>query len=161
MAPSVDDDPDRPIAVGRVGKPHGLDGAFVVEQASDDPARYHVGARLLVDGEVAEVVASRRVGKGRVAIRLDRQVRRGAELSVRRGELPEPEPDSWYAFELEGLVVVDDAGATIGRVAHVHPGVANDNIELEDGVLVPLIDAALVAVDVPGGKIVLRAGFLA
>jgi len=154
------DDPDRLIAVGRVGKPHGLDGAFVVEQASDDPERYRVGAHVVVNGEEAEIVASRRAGKGRVAIKLDRPVSRGAELAIRRADLPPPEPDTWYAFELEGLAVEDDAGRRLGRVAGVHPGLANDNIELEDGVLVPLIDAALVAVDIPGGRIVLRAGFL-
>jgi 16S rRNA processing protein RimM len=154
------DDPDRLIAVGRVGKPHGLDGAFVVEQPSDDPDRYRVGAQLVVDGTAAEIVASRRAGKGRIAIKLDRSVSRGTALAIKRSDLPPSEPDTWYAFELEGLAVEDDAGRPLGRVAGVHPGVANDNIELEDGVLVPLIDAALVAVDLPGGRIVLRAGFL-
>jgi len=154
------DDPDRLIAVGRVGKPHGLDGAFVVEQASDDPDRYRVGASLVVGGASAEVIASRRAGKGRVAIKLDRPVPRGAELAVRRSDLPRAEPDTWYAFELEGLAVEDEAGRPLGHVVGVHPGLANDNIELDDGVLVPLIDAALVAVDLPGGRIVLRAGFL-
>ena len=28
------------VAVGRVGRPHGLDGSFFVEQASDDPERF-------------------------------------------------------------------------------------------------------------------------
>ena len=41
------------IQVGRVGKPHGLEGAFVVEEASDDPERFAVGATLLVGGEPA------------------------------------------------------------------------------------------------------------
>ena len=36
--------PDR-VAVGRVGKPHGIRGAFVVEDASEDPERFAVGAR--------------------------------------------------------------------------------------------------------------------
>ena len=50
------------VRIGRVGKPHGLDGSFVVEQASDDPARFAVGAELLVGGEPARVVASKRAG---------------------------------------------------------------------------------------------------
>jgi 16S rRNA processing protein RimM len=157
----AEEDPDRLIAVGRVGRPHGLDGAFVVERASDDPARYRVGTRLVVDGTGAEIVASRAVGKGRVAIRLDRAVSRGAELAIRRSELPPSEPDTWYAFELEGLVVEDEAGSAIGRVTGVHPGAANDNVELEDGTLIPLIDDALVAVDLERGRIVVRGGFLA
>ena len=63
------------VQVGRVGKPHGLAGAFFVEQASDDADRFTVGATLLVAGEPAEVVESKRAG-GRPVIRLDREVDR-------------------------------------------------------------------------------------
>ena len=37
------------VEVGRVGKPHGLAGAFFVERASSDPARFAVGAQVLVE----------------------------------------------------------------------------------------------------------------
>ena len=67
-----------------MGRPHGLDGVFVVEEASEDARRFEVGSRLLVDEEPAVVVLSRRVGGGRPAIKLDRSVQRGAELAVRR-----------------------------------------------------------------------------
>ncbi len=50
--------PDR-VAVGRVGKPHGIEGAFFVEEPSDDPGRYAKGARLFADGEPAEIVQSK------------------------------------------------------------------------------------------------------
>ena len=46
------------VPVGRVGRPHGLDGAFVVEQGSDDPDRYAVGAELFVDGIPARVTVA-------------------------------------------------------------------------------------------------------
>ena len=48
------------VEVGKVGRPHGLEGAFVVEQASDDPDRFAEGTTLLVDGEPAQVVESKR-----------------------------------------------------------------------------------------------------
>lgn len=153
-------DDDRLVAIGRVGRPHGLDGAFVVERASDDERRWRVGATLLVDGEPATVEVSRRVGGGRRAVRLDRPVRRGAELAVRMSDLPAPGPDSYYAFELVGLAVLDEAGEELGRVAEVRPGVANDNLELDDGTLVPLIEDAVRAVDVEAGRIVVARGFL-
>ena len=53
------------VQVGKVGKPHGLEGAFVVEQASEDPERFAVGATLLVGGEPAR---SRRVEARRAAV---------------------------------------------------------------------------------------------
>lgn len=152
---------ERLVPVGRVGKPHGLDGAFVVEDASDDPARFAVGAILHVDGVPTKVVVNRRVGRGRPAILLDRAVARGAGLAVRESDLATPDADAWYAFELVGLQVVDDNGAPLGRVVDAHPGVANDNLELDDGTLVPLIGDAVREVDVAGERIVVIRGFLA
>ena len=73
--------------IGRVGRPHGVDGAFVVEDASDARGRFEVGAELCVDGEPARVDISRQVGGRRRAIKLDRPVERGAELSVPRADL--------------------------------------------------------------------------
>lgn len=154
------DDPDRLVQVGRVGRPHGTDGAFVVEQASDDDRRWEIGAIVIVDGAPARVTLMRRVGSGRRAIRLDRPVPRGAELSVRLRDLPPPEPDSYYAFQLVGLDVVDDEGAPVGMVAEVMPGPANDNLELGDGRLVPLIEDAIREIDLEGRRIVVARGFL-
>ena len=148
------------VPVGRVGRPHGLDGAFVVERASDDGRRWEVGASVLVDGAPATIELSRRVGGRRHAIRLDRQVERGAVLAVHVSELPTPEPDSYYAFQLVGLVVVDEEGRELGSVVEVHPGVANDNLELADGTLVPLIGDAVRTVDLDAGRIVVERGFL-
>ena len=148
------------VPVGRVGRPHGLDGAFVVERASDDGRRWEVGASVLVDGAPATIELSRRVGGRRRAIRLDRQVDRGAVLAVHVSELPTPEPDSYYAFQLVGLVVVDEEGRELGSVVEVHPGVANDNLELADGTLVPLIGDAVRTVDLDAGRIVVERGFL-
>jgi 16S rRNA processing protein RimM len=154
------EDPDRLVPVGKVGRPHGTDGAFVVEQASEDERRWAVGAAVLVDGEPARITLMRRIGGARRAIRLDRAVPRGAELAVRLGDLPPPEPDSYYAFQLVGLAVFDDTGAPIGIVADVAPGVANDNLELSDGRLVPLIEDAVREIDLEARRVVVARGFL-
>ena len=146
------------VEVGRVGRPHGLDGAFVVERGSDDERRFVVGARLRVDGEEAEVVLRRRVGGGRVAIKLDRPVERGQMLTVPRSELPPPEPGAYYIFQLVGLDV-EEEGRVVGRVRGVLPGAANDNLELEDGKLVPLVEDAIAKVDLEAGRIHLHPGF--
>ena len=151
---------DRLVPIGRVGRPHGLDGAFVVEHASADERRWQVGATLLLDGEPATITATRRVGGRRRAIVLDRRAERGATLAVRMSELPAPGPDSYYTFQLVGLAVVEEGGRELGRVVEVVPGVANDNLELSDGTLVPLIEDAIHAIDVDAGRVVLVRGFL-
>ena len=154
------DDPDRLVQVGRVGRPHGTDGAFVVENASRDDRRWAVGAAVIVEGASARVTLMRRVGGGRRAVRLDRPVSRGAVLYVRLADLPTPEPDSYDAFQLVGMPVVDDAGTSVGIVSEVLPGAANDNLELDTGVLVPLIEDAIREIDLEGRRIVVAAEFL-
>jgi 16S rRNA processing protein RimM len=146
------------VKVGRVGKPHGLEGAFVVEEASEAEERFALGARLVVNGTAAEIVESKRA-RGRPVIRLDRPVERGAELQVPRNSLPEPEAGSYYVFQLVGLAVEEEGGKTLGQVVEVAPGVANDVLELDTGLALPLVDACVQQVDLDAGRIVVRRGF--
>jgi 16S rRNA processing protein RimM len=145
------------VAVGRVGRPHGLDGSFVVEDASEAPERLAEGAVVHVEGAPATIVASKRAG-GRPVIRLDRRVGRGAELAVRRSELPPPAEDSYYVFQLVGLSVEED-GRVLGRVQDVEPGVANDVLVLDTGLRLPLVDACVREIDLDSGVALVEPGF--
>ena len=147
------------VLVGRVGRPHGLDGSFVVEHASEDPKRFAEGAVLLAGGEPAKVVASKRAGQGRLVVKLDRRVERGTALEVPRDALPEPEPGQWYVFQLVGLAVEEDGGRPLGTVADVEPWPANDVLVLEGGTMLPLVDACVLEVDLDAGRILVARGF--
>jgi 16S rRNA processing protein RimM len=142
-----------------VGRPHGLDGSFVVERPSDDPERFAPGAELLAGGEPAKVVARKHAGKGRLVIKLDRRVERGAALEVRRDALPPPDPGEWYVFQLVGLAVEERGGRPLGAVADVEPWPANDVIVLEDGTNLPLVDACVLEVDLDARRILIAPGF--
>jgi 16S rRNA processing protein RimM len=144
------------VSLGRVGRAHGLDGSFVVERPSE---RLERGMTVWVGGEPAEIVGTKRVGGGRLAIRLDRPVERGAELQVPRGELPAPAEDTYYFFQLIGLEVVEQEGRALGRVVEVREYPANDVLELESGQLLPLVESCVLEVDLAGGRIVVAAGF--
>jgi 16S rRNA processing protein RimM len=148
------------IRVGKVGKPHGLEGAFVVEEASDDPERFAEGITLLVDGEPARIVESKRAG-GRPVIRLDHDAPRGAPIEVERTDLPEPEENEYYAFQLVGLEVEEAGGRKLGRVTEVSSGPANDVLELDTGLALPLVDACVQEVDLDAGRILVQPGFSA
>jgi 16S rRNA processing protein RimM len=141
-----------------VGKPHGLDGSFFVEHGSEDDTRFAVGATLHVDGEPAKVVGSKR-SRGRPVIRLDREPSRGAELAVPRAALPPPGEGQYYEFQLVGLEAQEEGGRALGRVAAVQPGVANDVLELDSGLLLPLVEACVRKVDLGAGRIWIAPGF--
>ena len=118
-----------------------------------------MGAQLYAAGERAEVVLARRVGGRRLAIKLDRAVEQGAELAVPRGELPVPEPGSFYVADLVGLEVALVDGTRIGTVRDVLTGPANDNLELDSGALVPLVEEAVAEIDLTARRVVLNPGF--
>ena len=146
------------VRIGRVGRPHGLDGAFVVEQPSDDKRWWRTGARFLAGGDQVEVVAHR-TSSGRPVIKLDRPVERGTELEVERDALPPTGEGEYYAFELEGLEVVEETGRRLGTVKVVSPGVANDVLELDSGALLPMVEDCIVDIDLTARRITVAPGF--
>jgi 16S rRNA processing protein RimM len=148
------------VPVGRVGRPHGLDGGFFVEGASDREDVFASGATLYAGGEPATVVAARRGSGGRPVIRLDHNVERGAELAVARATLPTlDDEDEFYVFELVGLSVEEEGGRQLGRVREVLEYPGNDVLELDSGASLPLVEACVRQVDLTGGRIVVAAGF--
>jgi 16S rRNA processing protein RimM len=147
-----------PVTVGRVGKSHGLDGSFVVEEASETRALFAVGAKLLVEGAEATITGSKQA-RGRPVIRLDRRVPRGTTLAVRRSELAPTADDEYYVFQLVGLEVSEEGGAILGTVTDVAPGVANDVLELDSGLLLPMVEECVRSVDLDAGRIVVAPGF--
>ena len=148
------------VVVGRVGKSHGIDGSFVVEGASENRKLFAVGAALIADGEPARVVGSKQA-RGRPVIRLDRRVARGTELRVTRDALAPVAEDEYYVFQLVGLRVEEQGGRMLGTVTDVAPGVANDVLELDSGVALPMVEDCVLRVDLDEGTILIAPGFAA
>jgi 16S rRNA processing protein RimM len=146
------------VVIGRVGKSHGLDGSFFVERASETRRLFAAGAKLLVDGEEATIVGSKQA-RGRPVIRLDRRVPRGVDLAVPRSALAPTGEDEYYVFQLVGLEVSEQDGAVLGTVTDVAPGVANDVLELDSGLALPMVAECVLSVDLDAGMIVVAPGF--
>jgi 16S rRNA processing protein RimM len=147
------------VPIGRVGRPHGLDGSFFVEGPSERDDAFARGAVVYVDGVPLTIVSSKRGAQGRPVIRLERRVDRGALLAVPRESLPPLGEDEYYAFQLVGLTVEEEGGRVLGRVRDVLDYPANDVIELDTGLSLPLVEACVRQVDVEGGRIVIASGF--
>ena len=149
------------VQVGRVGKPHGLEGAFVVEEASDDPERFAArrhAARRRRAGEGGRVEARRRAAGDPGRPRRSDAARRSRSSAA---DLPQPEEGEYYAFQLVGLEVEEAGGQKLGRVTEVSTGPANDVLELDTGLALPLVDACVREVDLERGRILVEPGFAA
>ena len=86
---------------------------------------------------------------------------RGAEVMLRRGELPPPEPNEVYQADLIGLTVLGANGVRLGRIVEIlqNPGNPVLRIAGEDRErLVPFVPPVIRAVDVEGGVVELEWG---
>ena len=155
--------------VGRIGRPHGLDGAVhldghggVVPLAAGDEVR--VGER---DARIRE----RRGTAERPILRLDlaadrdgAEALRGCEVSVAAGDLPPPSEDEYFHVDLIGCEVCAGA-AVLGTVRDVHAYPANDVLEVEpagggDALLLPFAADVVTRVDVGARRIEVREDFV-
>ena len=80
-------------------------------------------------------------------------------IEVPRTELPALEEDAYYVFELVGLDVEEESGRSLGTVADVLPRPANDVLELDSGLSLPLVEDCVLSVDLEAGRIVVAPGF--
>jgi 16S rRNA processing protein RimM len=153
---------EEPLTVGRVGRPHGLDGSFYVTGAAPELPREGV---VLLDGEPREIV--RRAGTDeRPILRLDGCASREDAEALRGRELRAQvalEEDEYWAHDLEGCAVVDgDVAIGFVRRMTALPSCEVLEVDRPDGseLLVPLVRDAIRSIDVAGRQIDVDLGFL-
>jgi 16S rRNA processing protein RimM len=93
-------------------------------------------------------------------IRLDRRVARGASLEVERAILAPVGENEYYVADLLGAEVVEEGGRELGRVVAVEPYEANDVLELDSGLSLPMVEECVRAVDVDRAQIIIAPGFV-
>ena len=149
---------ERLVPVGRVGRPHGLDGSFYVDGVSAPIAE---GALVTVAGR--EVRVERLAGTdAHPLVRLegcdDREAAaaiRGEALMLAEAEAPLEEGE-WLARDLVGLRIEG-----LGEVTRVIAGPSCDLLEVgEGGELVPFVSDAIERIDVEAGVIEVDRRFL-
>lgn len=82
----------------------------------------------------------------------------GHALALPEDELPAPEANEYYVYQLEGLAVVTEGGEPLGTVERSFSNGANEVLVVRDGTrehLIPLIADVVRTVDVPGRRIVI------
>jgi 16S rRNA processing protein RimM len=142
------------VTAGRVGRAHGRNGSFYVEQPDHT---LDEGTALVLAQRTHRI--ERRAGTDeRPLVRLtgleDRQT-----VDVLRGELllvdEQLAEGEWLAGDLVGCEIPG-----LGVVRRVLDGPSCDVLELDDGTLVPFVSDAIESVDCGAGRIEVRREFL-
>ena len=158
------------VVIGTIGRPHGTRGAVHTRPSGPTLATLTVGETVEArprDGAPRRLVVAGRSGMDAapilafegVADRAQAAALTGALMAVDAGRMREPDdPDTFLVADLVGCEVVLGA-RPIGTVTEVLAGPANDALEVAAAagpVLVPFTADAVVELDVPGRRIVVR-----
>lgn len=162
--------PVRYVAVGRVGRPHGVRGEVRVEVGSGLPLGLGGYSRVYLgkagDPRPAEVESARLHGRFllvKFAGVDDVDAARALVhfvLSVERAEMPPLGEGEYYHADLLGCRVVDEGGAELGRAVDVFSSGAHDLLVVAGSDrrewMLPVLQSTVLGMDLEAGEIRVR-----
>lgn len=151
-------------AVGRLGRPHGLDGYIGLYVDEVDLVYFEPGKSVLIMGDSYVVAEARGADRGHhlklegVDSREQAEAIRGNDVYV--SERRELEADEFWPEELVGLEVRDAQGERLGAVTSLVTGGAQDRLVVDTGsgsYEVPFVRDLVPEVDLAAGFLVIAA----
>ena len=153
------------VAVGKLRRPHGVQGEIIMDVYTDFPERLRPGM-LLYAGETHQPLKpEHRRGHQNSLLMTFEGYTSPEEVGVLRNTilylpvdtLPDLPAGEYYHHQLIGLEVFDEAGKLLGQASAILETGANDVLvvrpEIGREILLPLIDAVLLEVNLPERKI--------
>lgn len=153
--------------MGVIRGAHGVRGEFRVAPDTDNPDRFRVGRRVLVEGVGEHVIVAVRGSASELILRLEgigdrdaAQALRGRTLRVPKSEA-RSEAAGYLWADLVGMRVEDETGRRLGTLAEVlRPGGESDVFVVRDDqgaeLLLPAIDSVVRSVDVAERRMIVR-----
>jgi 16S rRNA processing protein RimM len=159
------------LVVGKIRRPHGLDGELAVDVLTDFPERFKPGAALVWrSGTLEKPVSLRGVRPhgDRLLLSFDGVDTVDAARALQGGELCVPKADAhpapegfYYAHEVRGYACEDGSGRRLGTVSGLETTPAGPmlTVEVEPGreALVPWTHPIVVRVDRLERRVILDA----
>ena len=78
---------------------------------------------------------------------------KGVEIQVDRADFPPTQDDEFYHADLIGCEVIGQQGARLGTVVAVDDHGAQQVLRLDDGMLIPIVEAIVQSVDIAARRI--------
>jgi 16S rRNA processing protein RimM len=156
------------LVVGRLQRPHGVNGEIRMDIRTDFPERLSKGRTVYLGEEHTPVVLTGvRSADTVLLVRLEGVADRdqaalltGKEVSVQAGSLPSLPEGDYYHHQLMGIQVVDESGQELGALEQIIETGANDVyvVKSADGkeLLLPAIADVILSVDVENRRMAVR-----
>jgi len=162
------------LLVGRLGRPHGLDGTLQFQVLTDFPERLDEDAQVFVGKKKDPVrIQYLRTHGNKFLIRLesvesrdDAELFRNSEVFVRAADVPALPDGEYYQHQLLGLLVMTVDGIELGSITEILSTGANDvlivSAEGRKEILIPKTDETVREIDLEKGIVLvsLPAGLL-
>jgi 16S rRNA processing protein RimM len=161
---------DRLVAIGEIGRPHGLRGEVRVTPLTDRPERFETLRECVLWDEARDRREPCRISAARVhagtllvAVAGYESPEAAAALTGRLLAVPESEalpapPGHFYPWQLVGCRVLTEDGREVGHVVRVESGPAQDLWVVGDGArehLVPAVAEIVREVDLRARRVVI------
>lgn len=156
------------LAVGRISKPHGVNGEVRVELLTDNPERFEWLDAIYIGEDSPRLVAieSVRHHQGVVLLKLsgyptrtEAELLRGELLQVPESEAVPLEEGEYFLYQVIGIGVYTEKGTYLGRLTEILETGAN-NVFVVDGdsvqYLLPDIPDVVRDVDIENGRLVIN-----
>jgi 16S rRNA processing protein RimM len=156
-----------PVTVGRLGRPHGLDGELVLYPDTDNPQRFVPGARVTASTDPPRLltISVARPHRGAILVgfvgvgsRAAADELANAELIVDLDDLRPLGDGEYWPEDLIGLEARSSDGEMVGRVVDVVLGGAQDRLVIERGeerFEIPFVEPLVPGVDLSSGFVVI------
>lgn len=156
------------ITIGRIIRPHGIDGTLKIFPLTDFPQHFESLEELYLvkEGVTKTCIKKARFHKGHILLKLTQCCDRaeaeewvGAEIAIDSKDLWPLEDGEYYHFQIEGLRVMTEEGEYLGDVKQIISTGSNDVYIVSKGskeCLLPAIKEVIKEVDLERKVMIVR-----
>lgn len=147
------------LVIGKLRRPHGLNGEMFMELRTDFPERLVLGSKVYLGEEhVPHIIQSRRIHKDGFLVKFEGYdspervgLFRNHLVFVRTDDRPRLPDGNFYHHQLIGLTVIHESGLLLGEVIGILETGAHDVLVIRTSagkeVLMPFVDSMVIAVE--------------
>ena len=156
------------ILIGKIRRPHGVDGEMMIDPYSESVDRFKPGSEVLIGEDHQPLVIRTRRAMDRAMLITFKDVTdpdqaglfRNKFIYIRKEDLQALPDGEYYHFDLVGLNVFDTADQLLGVLTEVLETGANDvyvvKSEKGEEILLPAIESVIISVNLKEARMVVN-----